>query len=566
MIAALGSLLLVAGSVQERRPVLLPQEIIVRVLDPHSRPIAGAEVNVLTDSMREEEYSRVPWRAQLTDVWDMHERLGERLHTDSEGRVHLSLGEGDLDVIAASRGLFGTYFFSAAEAGEHEMRLGVDRELVVQVVDSTGAPRSGVNVVLLDVRDSEREPDPYAPIVSTYWNAVTAGPGGVAILPHAQTLLERPIFPWQRRAPKEVRLGIPLLDPVRVPIDPASPYAPLRLQLPPTGSVTVEMADAPMAWTRMRPAPAKRNEVWWARTPPYARIEHGRAQFPYVQIGLELEVEAAWKGMLETPLLFGPGPKIAGEEVVFRFEGRDGPGGIVLDPGRPAFLEGTNEVEFEKALLSAESAGNDSFQLCLVPADKVGRDRQFNLHFLGRTWPGGWHGSEDGAQEHLCLSIPDRSVAEALSSALDVPLALRVERPYALTCSFTVPDEVRQGEPAPAKVVVTNVGSMEITHMTPIDEFELRAWRDGNEIFARCTSWGGVSGPEPLAPGAYFTDEWPLERCLELLPGEYQFELTYSVEIVDPPLPFRIPAHCPTFAGELDYPDRFVHRFELTVE
>lgn len=176
----------------------------------------------------------------------------------------------------------------------------------VQVVDEQGTPRGSVPVALLAG----------GRILDRTW---TAGAQGLAW------------FTWpfgvgveRQAAAPAVVLAFPHADPAPVAFDPDSlPVEPLRLVLPPCGSVILRLSDPEGGALRERLPVTLSGYV--AKDGVGSRVagqactiesEEGEARFPFVGLGLDLGLDVpggAWTGGATR----GPGPRRAGEMVRF---------------------------------------------------------------------------------------------------------------------------------------------------------------------------------------------------------------------------------------------------------
>src|ERR1700741_3028936 len=160
------------------------------------------------------------------------------------------------------------------------------------------------------------------------WMGTTSGPRGSVAITHAQARLAS-----GGSLRHELVLQMPMREGRAVRLDPkAWPEKPVVLQMPPVGRVPVRMAEAPQSWARIRPLPAGGERgMWWSADSRSEPFVQGRAQFPFVEVGLELQVQAWWEGGVAPASLVRTGPTKAGEEVLVEIDAEHGPGGLTLD-------------------------------------------------------------------------------------------------------------------------------------------------------------------------------------------------------------------------------------------
>jgi len=212
-----------------------------------------------------------------------------------------------------------------------------DRSLAIQVIDEGGAPVQGVLVAL-----EWRRPD----YTVRAWTARTEGPRGEA--------LTGPLADVAGRGSTEGELyatfGFLLDDRPRVAVDRHDPPAePIRLVLPPTGSLAVHVSRGdgrPLheeVQVRLRRAPRSPHPSSLLQLGTNRQKEssqQGVAFFSHVGLGLDLEIECWGPPDCESVSLRAPGPTLPGErlEVDLCFaEIRPGLTGRVLRPdGSPA--------------------------------------------------------------------------------------------------------------------------------------------------------------------------------------------------------------------------------------
>jgi hypothetical protein len=232
-------------------------------------------------------------------------RYGRRLVSDADGRVFLPGPPAEGLITAEKDGRWG--FLSEDDAREPEPRVALhdDPLLDVKVVGPDGRPVEGIPVVLRTRGVEEQEFDGWS-----VFPAVTFPGTGIARLRHLSFLLEG----VDENARLLVALYAVLEPPVEAALDWRDPFAPVRLALPPTGSVEIELKTPEgRLWTRpfvvtLGARSRESRVVQWARG--------GRAFFEHVGLGLTLEGEVDPETEFEPEEVRRDGPRVAGERVV----------------------------------------------------------------------------------------------------------------------------------------------------------------------------------------------------------------------------------------------------------
>jgi protocatechuate 3,4-dioxygenase beta subunit len=208
--------------------------------------------------------------------------------------------------------------------------------LRIQVVDQDGRPCPGVPLALFTKHGS---------MGLCLWSGVSTAPDGDAVIGDMQEIRKKHDKAWEpdfcfrqgSRYPKtwgafpEPTLAVTFAFPHRGPVyaafpPDAPPHETIRLKLPPTGRVVVELRDedgrpidlpAPVALSFWQ-SPKDRAD----RVPPSAWVEaeaeacQGRATFPFVGLGLQLRACADMSTLLREEWTVHAGPSEAGETVV----------------------------------------------------------------------------------------------------------------------------------------------------------------------------------------------------------------------------------------------------------
>ena len=242
---------------------------------------------------------------------------------------------------------------------------------------------------------------------------------------------------------------------------------------------------------------------------------------------------------------------------------------------RPVIRVEGETVEVERFWLSEVDPDGDSFLLCfpaqLLETEAGWRAPEARLRFRQKTWAAGWHLIEGEHGGHSFFEV-DAATAEALAEALDVPVARRGPRPYALEASFrAVPEEVRAGDEVTVDLRLTLVSGEPVTFQAGGWErganrhgrFDFEVHHDGREVpdIDRTVNFGGISTAGTLADDATFHERAVLNRWAKLdRPGTYTIRASYELPVQGTRLPFDRADACPyllerfieTFTGELE--------------
>lgn len=248
--------------------------------------------------------------------------IGTRLVADEAGTVLVPPCDRWIAAIGRLGDAYGeTIFAKNSESGRIELE--ADVALQIQVVDESGAPRAGVGTLLFEVTPNSGSGYSLVSGVKGW----TEAPDGVATIRHfshrAPELLTKGVW-------ATARIEATLVPPAQIDFDPRSlPAEPLRLVLPPTGRVVVEVRDAqgralPDDWAFLSPVVRQvaegGREVRGPRSDAFAKS--GRTVFEHVGLGLELEASTSPREMPEVVTRFA-GPREAGEEVVVTLRAGD---------------------------------------------------------------------------------------------------------------------------------------------------------------------------------------------------------------------------------------------------
>lgn len=276
-------------------------------------PVAGAEV--FTATFQELEWGKRSRAHGNPDPEPLLRELGRSSASDANGDVRLERFDDDTLICARRGELFRFASWYELQNQEGRIPLFRDRDLEIEVVDAAGRPCAGVLVVLDELRTSRR---------MRLWSAKTSALG-IARLRHVLGEVAN----WRHHGLGEAEVfatfGFPAADAPRVPVDlDDPPTEPIRLVLPPTGEVAaaVEREDGePLQGeltVRLRRAESETapSGVWGSSfLEQEALTENGVAGFPFVGLGLDLEVESYGPKDCEPAELRAPGPMRPGERV-----------------------------------------------------------------------------------------------------------------------------------------------------------------------------------------------------------------------------------------------------------
>ena len=205
---------------------------------------------------------------------------------DEAGRVRLPEGEPGFSLVGTYRDLHGTA--QLRDPGPFTLELVPDRTLRVSVIDSAGKSVAGVPVSLCAPRRDR---------VSAL-DTVMSDESGQAVFEHAQVRIGR-------RSDCFVRFGFPLLEAEELAVDlAASDRSPLRLTLPPLGSLRCRAVDGegkPVpddeVTTNLLAFEAGRSEDHAVFMPPIPRGDPAQAHcetvLPFVGLGLHFRWRVA---------------------------------------------------------------------------------------------------------------------------------------------------------------------------------------------------------------------------------------------------------------------------------
>jgi hypothetical protein len=284
---------------------LLPTQLRLRVVDDRDgAPLPGATIWCADDDAREDALMRRPDEDQdaLGDVFAILRRRGRTLTTNAAGEVDLPRGLHSTVVAGEHGALSGLDWLAETPPPRgYELRLRAQAPLEVEVFDHRGQPAPGVPLLLVRHRSADSTTNhrlgrtDRAGKLSAPLAGLTHGAGGTRALVGV--------------------VGVGLgRHAVECELD-GQPRAPLRIELPPTGSIEVTLRDrvgipltAREVTVGLRSADARDAQFAGAAVPD----REGRARVDWIALGLTLRV-SAWAPELVSRDV--PGPRREGEVV-----------------------------------------------------------------------------------------------------------------------------------------------------------------------------------------------------------------------------------------------------------
>jgi hypothetical protein len=271
------------------------------------KPIAGAELRCASQSeLSLRDPHRPLWQPEIDDVLAP---VGVRVTTDSHGEASIAPRRMPAVVDARFENGWGSTWFNETTEQPIRIEIEFDREIEILVVDGISQPVADVPVAIRSCPgDGPR---------SDLWSGYT-GPDGVAHARHIDALLKQQ--PVRRMC---VCLAVLARNLESVPLDPSAlPTDPIRLTLPPTGSVevvTVSEGSKPVFARDVQIGEASALDAhglpgWSGGQYRADRIEDGHAEFAHVGLGLEIYATAFEPGF-ERSASRARGPQSAGERV-----------------------------------------------------------------------------------------------------------------------------------------------------------------------------------------------------------------------------------------------------------
>jgi hypothetical protein len=319
-------------------------------------------------------------------------------------------------------------------------------------------------------------------------------------------------------------------------------------------------------------------EGFWSNyEPPRARMREGRATFPLVEIGLELELEMRCDAWENGTIWRAPGPKVEQEIAVLALKSIADVSPPDLPPSRACIVENNARGALRWVSVCATSPSNDAFAVCFVPEDAHGLDdRDFELHFPGHRTAGTyWHPVEGSEHGHRGFELASGD-EDAVAQSFGVPIARHGERPYRLEATFSAEHGVvPPGSDIAIAVRLENRGLVPVTfdagswqraaNRHARFHFEIR--RNGELLpdIDRSESWGGIADHRVLEPGGVWEDAAYASRWANFdEPGVYDLRATYDLDVQDTPCPFLAEPNCPMWLS--NYVDEYSGRLEIIVK
>ena len=285
----------------------------------NQQPAAGARVSWVGQEEALSLWRSTPLPVQASDWHEFHRRLGREGVTDAQGWVTLAVDAKVTHLQASLGEMFGVQVVPEGQETVH-LELEPDRSAAVRVVDGQGSPRQGVDVGARMVFDVGGRDTSSMPSMFRWWDRTDEH--GIARIEHVQLAGETPL---------EFVFGFPESQGAGARFEPlAPPSDPLELVLPDTGRITIELPSEEDAWARLRLAS---DRFRGNRRPGVHLAEEGEVVFEHVGLGLDLDVEAGWKGLdtpqtMRIPALVAPAQEVS---VSFRSKSLSSISGRLLD-------------------------------------------------------------------------------------------------------------------------------------------------------------------------------------------------------------------------------------------
>ncbi|MFO1078483.1 MAG: carboxypeptidase-like regulatory domain-containing protein [Planctomycetota bacterium] len=479
--------------------------LTVRVVDANTKEmIQGALVEVGEIRALSQAFAAAHTGMHEPEGRRIRARLLIRATTDEHGEAHLVVPERGLAIEARLGELWGmTMLANMPQDGQTEVAIGPDRELSVQVVDASGAPRAGIPVAVRRQQPGRLVPE------YDFQATSTEKPRGVATFLHLQRRFAQGPG-WH------ATFAFPCVPQPCVPIDESTPSSPpLQLVLPPTGSLRVvilgERGIAPDANDLRLEVTARANgEEQWNAGPwqhPYLD-ERGQALVPFLGLGLDLTVTLK-RGDRRIGSRRLPGPGSPGETVVCELGTT---GDAPLARGRFVRRDGTPwpacTVTARSELLPAPTTWPDREELVV---DASGR---FSLPVRVET-------PTNGTRSYVI-----RGEHPALRGTVACRLPLS---------QIVPPEGVDLGDVVFDHGPLLLAGSVVDVEQRPLAQAQMR-------VFARTTAFGG--------------DVWPHVECSGILVtgADGRFALFLPQGDPDPGIDLQLEAKCPGYVGVERHP------------
>jgi hypothetical protein len=532
----------------------------IEVVDPDSRPVAGASVfTLLSEQISTRYYEVLEEEDRRPQFFELVERFGALCATDEEGKVSVDGPAQGLEIVARAEGL---YAYLTPTSSENPVRIVLerDRRLVLVAVDAEGQRAPGVEMVIaaqpLSASDTSIGDPMYLNPGGCAWIGET-DEKGEAIVEHAQCIV-RP----DDGVPSYAALGIPTQKRECVLLRGGFlPQDPVVFQMPPTGRLVVEGPQQSKGRIHIRraPDPSSRSRFWSNYTPGRKRPREGKAEYPYVEIGLRIEARAWWQGLGDVISTIAPGPALSGETATIRLETPSWMRGDLET--RVVATQRNEEISVRWVALTAARSDNSEFRLCYVTDKSWSNPR---LQFS--TWvssSSGEHFDVMHHERHHYETIP-REWLERFARATSLEPAFFVRRPASLGTRFTADQEsYASGRDVYVHLEIENLGEAPISwnedmrrHIAASDAlFRFTARRDGRELppIRPPIQIMGDKEVEARAidPGAKILERAELCTWFDLSsPGDYEISTNFDLHLLDPIPIYSNDRACPAVAGE----------------
>lgn len=299
--------------------------------------VKDAEVIVLYWEDLKKDWGEMHITPIFSDWDEARVKHGHKFTTDFGGTCIVPRPATRAYVTVRIPGQFGFSQLDNIDTSPFLMKLEVDQALPVQVVDKQGRPVEGMVVganmpVVRKVKDRLDEDK-----VVWLCSGVT-GSDGVVWLRNMQWW-RTPPFKELREDPTPYQVEVAPLFKQRVfqRFDPDHPpSSPIKLVVPDTGRVVVPLPAGQRSYARLRaglPGVEIDKRPWPLKVPYRNETTDGRAVFPHIELGVDVEYEVWWSGLAAPRRGKAKGPSKPGEEVtVPRLDSFDERGGPAKKP------------------------------------------------------------------------------------------------------------------------------------------------------------------------------------------------------------------------------------------
>ncbi|MCY3003774.1 MAG: carboxypeptidase-like regulatory domain-containing protein [Planctomycetota bacterium] len=284
---------------------------VIPVTGSDKRRVAQAELTWIAlgpvDKHAESPGSAALRRGELDGLL---EERGVPILPDVEGRLFVPERSEGVCVVAQAPGLWGYVELRKSTVFPCLLPLEADWSITARVVEESGEPVAGARVALR-VGVGAR----------VGWEHAQArtDAAGLARLHHVPAILARA---WDHSYRHAIALAEPLVSPVEVPLDLASPPRELlTLVMPPTGEVFLQVegaTPASFASLTLLPTQAPEGECGAGVPTGTRELVDGQVLFPFVGLGHDVLPHTSMPGMRVHLSARAPGPTRAGERVTVR--------------------------------------------------------------------------------------------------------------------------------------------------------------------------------------------------------------------------------------------------------